>query len=143
LKSTDEPMNISSLNNSGNNQQKPQITYLLPPKRKIQLISPPPSPPDDWVSRPEDGPNKIAYSKNEYFPIKEGERTILLDGTKRTPSITVLEPKKKHFLASSNSKTSFKNYSNDDNNSENNNNNNNNFPTISIEMPSIVIIEPK
>lgn len=24
--------------------------FLMPPKRRIQLISPPPSPPDDWYS---------------------------------------------------------------------------------------------
>lgn len=47
------------------------------------------------VSRPEEGPNTIAYDVSHYQPQIIGDKTILLPATTRTPSITILEPKRR------------------------------------------------
>jgi len=62
---------------------------LQPPKARANwLISPPPSPPEDWEPTPEDGPNKIPFI--DLFPETRDGVTVLLDQTETTPQIQIL-----------------------------------------------------
>jgi len=56
------------------------------PKVKMQMISPPPSPPEGWVPIPETGPNKISYIDLTPTQIDE-KRTLLLPQSGSAPSI--------------------------------------------------------
>jgi len=62
---------------------------LQPPKARANwLISPPPSPPEDWEPVPEDGPNKIPFI--DLIPETRDGVTVLLEQTESTPQIQIL-----------------------------------------------------
>eukprot|EP01126_Amoeba_proteus_P014058 TRINITY_DN16086_c0_g1_i1.p1 TRINITY_DN16086_c0_g1~~TRINITY_DN16086_c0_g1_i1.p1 ORF type:complete len:101 (+),score=13.13 TRINITY_DN16086_c0_g1_i1:86-388(+) len=59
---------------------------LLPPQpKRVWAISPPPSPPEGWEPRKEDGPNKITYQ--DLTETQVGGVTIILPGSENTPLI--------------------------------------------------------
>jgi hypothetical protein len=52
------------------------------------LISPPPSPPEDWEPRQEDGPNDVPYT--DLYPKETANGvTLLLEQTENTPQIQI------------------------------------------------------
>jgi hypothetical protein len=72
----------------------------LPPRGRTHLLSPPPSPPSEWVQSDEDGPNSVAYVDLTPTPIvhvDSGANAVpvptvrLLEATASYPEIVITE----------------------------------------------------